>query len=725
FLMKAYLPVKLLRLSRSACAFMDMLGLISSQVRLFKPDDVQKLLTSLEESSNSNAIEKITDKMIEALVKTASAKPKSVVGLIGGHHVNALSSLLQWPTTSYLEPYAFVLPSIVNERNLSIISDSMKHAHEYLITLREATRKFDEVLDRHVSFLSAKTSSSVSGRLKRLEERLKTLEDEISYLESRKEQFSSRKDISTDTQKRINEIESSLKARTSAYERDMERKKKLEAEVSDTTDSLSTAQDKLRGTIKKVWIDIEKVKKEYESVTGQYASGDETDDGDYLLIPLYLAGLSRKGQLRVVIVPPKQLMEDPEKVSLRRDFVYPFATANSQADVLIRILTERANQDIAFRKTLRDASRERNLLALEPSRALLKEGAGLLLADGLAKPSEIQELESYLANVPPQSMELRVPKRITGDTSSGDACKVIFSVFDDTGSPVENAVIEIGPIRLQTNSSGRSDVVLAFSNYEGIVEARGYKRKSFDFTLSKTGDIVLPLVLTELSHEEKLDLELDSLVGRAERIALIKSRLAEAFDKHGDTLLQIPAYRNVLVEMLIELGLEPESWIAEAKKQRGMMQRLLRRDEREERIRRDILRIAEESKQAGGIMLLSELILRMDSLGWEISADFLENMIKDMAKEGLLEGVTSLENGAKLVKFIPVALTDDPQKILSLASQNDGRISIEEAVVELNWTEERVRNALDLLVANGVAKLQRSFSRSTQYWFPGLKGRKT
>lgn len=726
FLMKAYLPVRIIRLSRSACTFIDMLGLISSQIRLFKPDDVHKLLTTLEETNNLNTIEKTTEKMIEALVRTASVKPKAIIGLISGHHVDSISSILQWPTTSYFEPYAFVLPAIVSEHNISIISDSMKQAHEFLLTLRETTRQFDEVLDRHVSFLSAKTSSSVSGRLSRLSERLSTLEEEISYLESRKEQFVSRKELDSESRKRLESIDSSLKARQSAYERDLERKRKLETEVSETSDSLSKIQEKLRSTIKKVWIDIEKVKKEYESITGQYASGgDELADGEFILIPLYLAGLSKKGQLRVAIISPKQLQDDPEKVSLRRGFVYPFATATSQADMLIRILTERANQDISFRKIIRDASKDRNLLAIEPARVILKEGAQLLLADGLVKSSEIHELKSYLSQVPVQSIKMKIQKPRAADGASGDVCRVVFSIYDDTGSPVENAIVEIGPIRLQTNSSGKAQIVLALSNYEGSVEARGYHQKSFDFTLTKPGDIVLPLVLSELSHEEKLDQELDALVGRAERISLIKARLAEAFDKHGDTLLQIPAYRNVLIEMLSELGLEPESWIAEAKKQRGMMQRLLRRDDREERIRRDVLRIAEESKQAGGIMLLSELILRMDSLGWEISSESLEDTIRDMAKEGLVEGTSILENGAKLVKFIPVALTDDPQKILSLAAQKDGVITIEEAVIVLSWTEERVRNALDLLVSNGVAKLQRSFSKSTQYWFPGLKGRKT
>ena len=61
---------------------------------------------------------------------------------------------------------------------------------------------------------------------------------------------------------------------------------------------------------------------------------------------------------------------------------------------------------------------------------------------------------------------------------------------------------------------------------------------------------------------------------------------------------------------------------------------------------------------------------------------------------------------------------------LRLAAQNDGKLTLEDAVIGLGWTEERVHNALNLLVNNGVAKEQRSYSKSTQYFFPGLIGGK-
>ena len=718
FMMKAYLPIKVIALSTSECAFIGMLGLISSQLRLFKVQNPQLLVESLEHETRVDHVENLAAKMTALLAEIASAKPKAISGLVGGHHVASLATLLQWPAASRTEPYAFVVPYVMVEENVNAIGERIQSGFAHLKALRDTVKRFDDLMDIRVKEITRKSVNFSADKLARLRERLKTLEGEIEYLESRAEQLSAR-ESTHETKERLEGIQSQLKSRKVAFARDQEKKRSLEEQVSLDTTTLTNAQDQLRKTIKAVWLEIEKVKREYESIVANRPPSETAGADEYLLVPLLIAGLSKKGQIRIEIVPPQQTGEDNEKVGMRRDFVYPFLDSAPIAKVLVQILSERANRDITLRKVLRDASRERNLFSLERPRSMIIEGAELLMADGYAKQSEVQELKEYISQIPVQKMKYVSP---AGNRSEGhDVCNVVFSIVDDEGSAVDGARLEIGAIRLESKSSGRIEVALPLSNYEGVVEAKGFHRKTFDFTLSKPGDIVVPIVLSELSHEEKLDQELNSLVERAERLNLIRARLGEAFEKHGDTLLQIPAYRNVLVELLSNLGLEPESWIAQAKNQRGMVKRLLRRDEREERMRRDILRIAEESKQEGGIMLLSELLLRMDDLGWEIASDALEELLREMSKEGLLEGTTSLENGAKLVKFIPVSLTDDPQRIIALASQHEGKITIEEAVLDLDWTEERVRNALDLLVEKGVAKLQKSFSRSTQYWFPGLK----
>lgn len=123
-------------------------------------------------------------------------------------------------------------------------------------------------------------------------------------------------------------------------------------------------------------------------------------------------------------------------------------------------------------------------------------------------------------------------------------------------------------------------------------------------------------------------------------------------------------------------------------------------------------------------MLFSELLYRLDKFGWHTSPDEIVKVIDAMTREGLLHGMTSASEGTRIVSFIPVSLTGDPGQVLELAATRDGRLSIEDIVVGLGWTDSRARSALDLLVENGVTKVQKSFSKSTTYWFPGLRKKK-
>jgi hypothetical protein len=317
-----------------------------------------------------------------------------------------------------------------------------------------------------------------------------------------------------------------------------------------------------------------------------------------------------------------------------------------------------------------------------------------------------------------------VKRRVTPLVADGSLCRVRFHIQDEAGLPVEGAELELGALSAKSDDKGVIAVSIPMSGYEGIVRAAGYLDKPVEFAITSVADVAIPIMLNSLSHEEQLAARLDELVDRSRRLDMIRERLWEAFETQGSTLLGIPAYRTALVELLAELGYEPESWITEAKKKSGMVKRLLKRDDRTDGLRRDVLRMAEESKKFGGIMLFAELLVRLDDAGWGTHANEIEDIIEDMTKEGLIQGLSTIEGGALLVEFVPVALTDDPQEILSLAATKDGLLSIEDAVVGLSWKEERVRNALELLVKNGVAKEQRSYSKSTQYWFPGLRGGK-
>jgi len=725
FIMKTYLPIRILHMHKgSNCVFFEMLGLSSTDMKIAPADNAANLIEKLESSNKKNTIIDLVEQLGKFLQGVARLRNSPQIGILSRSQAESLSELVQWPYHSDLEPYSIILPTVMDERKFKAVASSIRDSYDCLNNLQDKIRRFDDILDEKIVTLDKQASTAVSKKMKRLQDRISVLEEEIQYLESRREQFTSKDKKSSESKKRIAEIDSRLIARRKAMERDTTRKAQFEEQTVGQTKALRETQQKFRSFVKETWQIIERVIHQHFQVIASCSSSG-THSETMLMIPILIAGLSRKGQLRVTLIPPLLLDDVTDRVSIRRDVVYPFTQVASVA-ALVQSLTKRANSDVTFRKTLRSESQEKNILSLESTRKMLLDGARLLLADGLVKESGVEELKELLSRIPVR----KTKRRRKGDgsipalPSDGSVCQVVFNIHNDTGTPIMGAELELGALLLESDKSGRIEVSLPPSNYEGSINAVGFHPKQFDFTLTSPGAIAVPVVLSDLSHEDKLNEELDLLVEKAKRLDTVRARLNEAFESHGETLLQIPAYRTILRELLTDLGLEPESWIASATKKRGMMKRLLKRDERQDRMRRDILRLAEESKQTGGIMLLSELMVRLDDMGWETVPDDVEDLLKDMDKEGLLEGITNLENGARLVKFIPVALTDDPQRILALASRNDGRLTIEESVIELGWTEERVNNALDLLLANGVAKVQRSFSRSTQYWFPGLKGRK-
>ncbi len=447
-------------------------------------------------------------------------------------------------------------------------------------------------------------------------------------------------------------------------------------------------------------------------------------DGVTLMIPFIIIGFSKKGRLRVVVHPPSHLRSIDQQVGRRRDFVYPLI-ADSGLSSITDELTRRANSDVGFRNFLRTSSKKNNLLAIGVTRSLIREGGKSLQSDGLVKANLLDEISDIISGFPESKKKSIKLSKVSPVLSGSDAtCFVRFHVHDVSGKPIEGALLELGAFLLRSDAGGVIKASLPKSRYEGVIRANDYRDRPIEFTLSSTSNLVIPVTLDPFSDEERLTIRFDKLMERAQHIDEIRDRLRDAFQKQGSTLLSIPAYRSAFEELLTELGYEPESWIAEATKKKGMVKRLLKRDDRVEGLRRDILRLAQESKESGGIMMFSEFLVRLDSLGWATKSKEIENIVTSMTKEGLIQGMTRLENGTRLVKFIPVELTRDPTQVLGLAAKTDGRLTIEDVVVGLGWTEDRVANALDLLAENGVAKEQKSYSKSTIYWFPGFRGRR-
>ncbi|MHA3962207.1 MAG: hypothetical protein AM325_001600 [Candidatus Thorarchaeota archaeon SMTZ1-45] len=723
FILKCYLPVEIAKSPFPNRSFLvELLGLTSESVIKQRSYTTTSIVEKLESSIDAETLLGAVRDACEIVTSLRTTERFTILGLMSGLMARGIAQILDRPLRNQVEDFEVLLAGLLKQKEFQKSIDILLETASTLSSVEKTVSSLIDNLAAKVESVVEKGEAESAPILSRLDLRIDSLHQQIETLES---EFTKISASSSDTKpERLAEIKTTLLARKAALERDEARRNETLSNIQGNSRNLLIERDNLVAEFQAAKMTLND---QLSSIIDMSVPISPVNDGGkdaLILLPFFLAGFSKKGQLHIEVYPISQLVSNGEKVSRRRDFVDGFSSPSRAIDAITSLLSERANNDVALRKFIRESSKNFNLLSVKESRTLILEGAESLLGDGLVKRPLIEELQVILSGFPEVKIKTRMKRRVTPLVVDGTLCRVRFHIQDEAGRPVENAELELGAISAKSDDKGIIVVSIPMSSYEGVVRASRYFDKPIEFTIESTSAVAIPIMLNSLSHEEQIAARLDELVDRSRRLDMIRERLWEAFETQGSTLLSIPAYRSALFELLTELGYEPESWIAEAKKQSGMVRRLLKRDNRTDGLRRDILRMAEDSKMFGGIMLFSELLVRLDIAGWGTHANEIERIIEDMAKEGLIQGLSKIEGGALLVEFVPVALTNDPQEILSLAASKDGLLNIEDAVVSLGWTEERVKNALELLVKNGVAKEQRSYSRSTQYWFPGLRGGK-
>ncbi len=711
FVLKAYLPIRIIQIrDANRVSFVEHLGLVSSELTPLQDSRLDELLDFLEDINTEEDVLNAIALFQETLDLLDEKRQVSIAGLISKNHDSSPHELLEWPTIDNVEPYSFILSTGSEFPDMTTLGSLLNSTLRYLHIADETYSRARRVLTNITQQQIASLENEVKSQLDRLELRISHLEQEVANLEIRY------------TQEKTKESASTLKARKTALKRDEERRSSFIAKslrLREKFDEQLAILDEKMEWSRKV---IRELKIQGDSISTPCVSVDLSSKGNILLVPFILVGFTRRGKLEVEITPPSHLTFTDERVSRRKDFVNPFTESSILLSGLKERVSERMSTDVALRKHVRLESETLNLLSLKIGRQIIREGGNGLVADGFAKLDLYESLKSVLYGIPEIDLPDSMKAQVIGPDDT--MCNVRFHLMDEEGQPIDEANIVFGSQRFQSLSTGIVKASLLPGRYSGTVSAFGFLDSSIEFTIDTVQDAVIPITLKPMPSEERLELVLDRLVKRAGRIDSVRSRLWNAFQKHGPTLLSIPAYRSALKELLIELGYDPENWISQAKTRKGMVKRLLKRDDRTDGIRRDILRIAEDSKQSGGIMLLSDLLVELDEQGWDTVPDEIDTILDDMKRDGLIEGITSTLSGARIAQFIPVALTDDPHQILEIAADHEGGLTIEEAVLTLGWTEERVMNTLELLIQRGVAKLQKSFSGGTKYWFPGLRGGK-
>ena len=708
FIMKAYLPIRVLDIEKvNRIAFIESLGLVSSEINPLEYKVLEELVDIIDIIETEDDIFRSIDLFQKILDTLTKEREVSIAGLLSKAHNLIPYELLEWPSIPQREPFSFILSDNDNLPEIKQVSSLIDSTIEFVYHAEEIFTRCRRNLAKLARTMVTSIEESVKPQVERLDTRIAHLKQEAANLHLLTKSEKS-EEIKRTLEARKKALKRDEEHRTSLIEKSLQLRAKFDERLVTLDETIERGNEKLQGLIYTT-----------ENISITKGSVDLPSKNTYLLLPFMMMGFTKKGKLEIELISVSRLTTNVEKLGRRRDFVYPFEVAYKSVVEFEKRISDRINSDVSLRKTIRNNSENFNLLSLKQGRSLIREGANGLVADGYVKPDVIETLNSTMDTI----TETALPEILHAEVheSSDELSNVKFHILDEANQPVHEATITIGAKRFQSSQSGTFKTTLPVGKHLAKVKAFGFLDSKIEFTLDSAQDAVVPITLSPLPTEERLELALDRLVKRADRIDAVRLKLWAAFQKHGSTLLSIPAYRSSLKELLSELGYDPENWIAQAKTREGMVKRLLKRDDRTDGIRRDVLKIAEASKQAGGIMLIATLLNELDSLGWDVVPDEIDSILDDMKRDGLIVGTSSSITNARIVQFIPVTLTDDPNSILEIAASHDGVLTLEEAVLELGWTEERVMNSLDLLVERGVAKIQQSFSSGTKYWFPGFR----
>lgn len=137
-----------------------------------------------------------------------------------------------------------------------------------------------------------------------------------------------------------------------------------------------------------------------------------------------------------------------------------------------------------------------------------------------------------------------------------------------------------------------------------------------------------------------------------------------------------------------------------------------------------ILDVATEHSSKG-LMGLAELIVevvrRLPDIKSVTYNDVIE-AVNRVAENGLIPGIRTLRGGVKVVELRPLELRRDQADVINLAASK-GHVSVEEIMMQLNWSEDHARQVLTSLVEAGMAVADIRFSTGGRYYFPGLRSR--
>ena len=203
------------------------------------------------------------------------------------------------------------------------------------------------------------------------------------------------------------------------------------------------------------------------------------------------------------------------------------------------------------------------------------------------------------------------------------------------------------------------------------------------------------------------------------QLGTFHSHLEEFAMKHKQEIRKNPQFRHQFQQMCATIGVDP---LASGK---GFWSEMLGVGDFYYELGVQAVEICIATRPYnGGIVKLSDLHQKLmktrGKYGQDISVEDVRTAIKKLKVLGT--GFALLGSGSKqIVQSVPGELNMDHTKILELAQQNNGKVSLSDIEKSLSWKEERTQNLLEHLIKEGMCWIDdQTTDKQRWYWFPAL-----
>lgn len=234
-------------------------------------------------------------------------------------------------------------------------------------------------------------------------------------------------------------------------------------------------------------------------------------------------------------------------------------------------------------------------------------------------------------------------------------------------------------------------------------------------------DIEKKIKIKSAFQVKEAELMIKELEQMIENINHVKKQLKKFENKYGDKISENKEYYDKLSGLREELGLPAEIGRFDWKEAPSFMDKLTGKGFYDI-LANEILELGQKlTPDNGGIMSIGELFTQINKTrpGKMVSIDDMYRSLEKLINSQLIPPYRILESSTKIIEFTTVEFSPDHDIILNYASRN-GFVTKEDLLMRTSWAEERIDRCLTFFEGHGIARVDKSYSEGTKYWFPGL-----